>query len=76
MFIALDYVSAINTLCNLLSFLGVQCTICYIQHYVTRLYRVHAAGNSIHLEPVAVQAESLDPRYVFLLDAGLIIYLW
>ncbi|XP_053610117.1 protein flightless-1 [Plodia interpunctella] len=45
-------------------------------HYVTRLYRVHAAGNSIHLEPVAVQAESLDPRYVFLLDAGLTIYLW
>nr|XP_049694394.1 protein flightless-1 [Helicoverpa armigera] len=45
-------------------------------HYVTRLYRVHGAGNSIHLEPVAVQADSLDPRYVFVLDTGLVIYLW
>ncbi|XP_037868350.1 protein flightless-1 [Bombyx mori] len=45
-------------------------------HYVTRLYRVHGAGNSIHLEPVAVRAASLDPRYVFVLDTGLIIYLW
>ncbi|XP_045498777.1 protein flightless-1 [Colias croceus] len=45
-------------------------------HYVTRLYRVHGAGSSIHLEPVAVEAASLDPRYVFVLDTGLIIYLW
>ncbi|KAJ0176501.1 hypothetical protein K1T71_007680 [Dendrolimus kikuchii] len=45
-------------------------------HYVTRLYRVHGAGNSIHLEPVPVQAGSLDPRYVFILDTGLVIYLW
>ncbi|XP_026739466.1 protein flightless-1 [Trichoplusia ni] len=45
-------------------------------HYVTRLYRVHGAGNTIHLEPVAVQADSLDPRYVFVLDTGLVIYLW
>ncbi|XP_045516533.1 protein flightless-1 isoform X2 [Pieris brassicae] len=45
-------------------------------HYVTRLYRVHGAGSSIHLEPVPVEAESLDPRYVFVLDSGLIIYLW
>ncbi|CAH1638328.1 unnamed protein product [Spodoptera littoralis] len=45
-------------------------------HYVTRLYRVHGAGNSIHLEPVPVQADSLDPRYVFVLDTGLVIYLW
>lgn len=45
-------------------------------HYVTRLYRVHGSGNSIHLEPVPVQADSLDPRYVFVLDTGLIIYLW
>ncbi|KAI5633666.1 gelsolin repeat domain-containing protein [Phthorimaea operculella] len=45
-------------------------------HYETRLYRVHAAGNGIHLEPVAVDYESLDPRYVFVLDTGLTIYLW
>ncbi|XP_046966291.1 protein flightless-1 [Vanessa cardui] len=45
-------------------------------HYVTRLYRVHGAGSSIHLEPVAVRADSLDPRYVFVLDTGLVIYLW
>ncbi|CAF4932515.1 unnamed protein product [Pieris macdunnoughi] len=45
-------------------------------HYVTRLYRVHGAGSSIHLEPVPVEADSLDPRYVFVLDTGLIIYLW
>lgn len=46
------------------------------QHYVTRLYRVHGAGNSIHLEPVPVEADSLDPRFVFILDTGLTIYLW
>ncbi|CAB3227143.1 unnamed protein product [Arctia plantaginis] len=45
-------------------------------HYVTRLYRVHGAGNSIHLEPVPVEAGTLDPRYVFVLDTGLVIYLW
>ncbi|XP_013145269.1 PREDICTED: protein flightless-1 [Papilio polytes] len=45
-------------------------------HYVTRLYRVHGAGSSIHLQPVPVAAASLDPRYVFVLDTGLIIYLW
>ncbi len=36
----------------------------------TRLYRCHAAGPSIHLEPVAVSADELDPRHVFFLDAG------
>ncbi|GBP33756.1 Protein flightless-1 [Eumeta japonica] len=45
-------------------------------HYTTRLYRVHAAGNSIHLEPVPLEASSLDMRYVFILDTGLVIYLW
>ncbi|RZF40467.1 hypothetical protein LSTR_LSTR000346 [Laodelphax striatellus] len=45
--------------------------------YITRLYRVHAAGMSgIHLEPVHVGYESLDPRFVFVLDAGLKIFLW
>ncbi|OWR42979.1 protein flightless-1 [Danaus plexippus] len=45
-------------------------------HYVTRLYRVHGAGSSIHLEPSPVSASSLDPRYVFVLDTGLRIHLW
>lgn len=44
--------------------------------YTTRLYRVHAAGSSIHLEPVAVDFSSLDPRYVFVLDTGLKIFMW
>ncbi|KAK3911726.1 Protein flightless-1 [Frankliniella fusca] len=45
--------------------------------YVKRLYRVHAASShGIHLEPVAVAHTSLDPRYVFVLDCGLKIYLW
>lgn len=45
--------------------------------YVKRLYRVHAAAShGIHLQPVAVSCTSLDPRYVFVLDCGLKIYLW
>ncbi|XP_049849364.1 protein flightless-1 [Schistocerca gregaria] len=45
--------------------------------YITRLYRVHAAGcSSIHMEPVAVSTDSLDPRYVFVLDTGLKIFMW
>nr|CAH0109694.1 unnamed protein product [Daphnia galeata] len=41
-----------------------------------RLYRIHAAGPSIHLEPVAVHADELDPRHVFLLDAGKKMFIW
>lgn len=49
--------------------------------YVTRLYRIHpplqqAQASSIHLEPVPVLSESLDPRFVFLLDAGLRLFIW
>lgn len=44
--------------------------------YTTRLYRVHAAGSSIHMEPVANEFTSLDPRYVFVLDIGLKIFIW
>lgn len=36
----------------------------------------HALGGSIHLEPVPTSADSLDPRHVFLVDAGLRIYVW
>lgn len=44
--------------------------------YVVRLYRVHATDVSIHLEPVAVSPDSLDPNFVFVLDTGLKIYMW
>lgn len=44
--------------------------------YTTRFYRVHSNGSSIHLEPVAISVESLDPRYTFVLDTGLKIYIW
>ncbi|XP_059619650.1 protein flightless-1 [Phlebotomus argentipes] len=44
--------------------------------YIPRMYRVHAAGASIHLEPVAIGFTSLDPRYVFVLDTGLRIFIW
>ncbi|KAJ6637773.1 Protein flightless-1 [Pseudolycoriella hygida] len=44
--------------------------------YVTRMYRVHGNGASIHFEPVPVEFESLDPRYVFVLDCGEVIHMW
>lgn len=43
---------------------------------MTRLYRVHAAGASIHLEPVPVQYDSLDPGFVFVLDTGNKVFMW
>lgn len=43
---------------------------------MTRFYRVHSAGASIHLEPVPISVESLDPRYTFILDCGMKIYIW
>lgn len=45
-------------------------------HYVRRLYRVESAGSGLRLQPVPPRAQELDPRYVFLLDAGLTIFLW
>ncbi|KAF3425373.1 hypothetical protein E2986_07775 [Frieseomelitta varia] len=46
------------------------------QPSITRLYRVHAAGASIHLEPVPVRFDSLDPGFVFVLDTGIKIFIW
>ncbi|XP_016913236.2 protein flightless-1 isoform X1 [Apis cerana] len=43
---------------------------------ITRLYRVHAADASIHLEPVPVCFDSLDPGFVFVLDTGNKIFIW
>ncbi|KAG8145810.1 hypothetical protein E2320_012293 [Naja naja] len=40
-----------------------------------RLYRVYGKKN-IKLEPVPLKATALDPRFVFLLDHGLEIYIW
>ena len=44
--------------------------------YTTRMYRIHEAVSGIHLEAVSCVPESLDPRHVFLLDAGLRIFVW
>ncbi|XP_048220972.1 protein flightless-1 homolog [Perognathus longimembris pacificus] len=44
-------------------------------HYITRMYRVYGKKN-IKLEPVPLKGASLDPRFVFLLDQGLDIYVW
>ncbi|KAJ7305988.1 hypothetical protein JRQ81_010354 [Phrynocephalus forsythii] len=41
----------------------------------SRLYRVYGKKN-IKLEPVPLKAAALDPRFVFLLDHGLEIYVW
>lgn len=44
--------------------------------YSTRMYRVHASERQIHLEVVEACAESLDPRFVFVLDTGVKIFIW
>ncbi|XP_007910122.1 protein flightless-1 homolog [Callorhinchus milii] len=43
--------------------------------YITRLFRCYNKSN-IKLESVPLKASSLDPRFVFLLDHGLNIYVW
>lgn len=43
---------------------------------MSRLYRVHGKGSSIQLEPVPLDWKFLDPRFVFILDDGLKIYVW
>lgn len=44
--------------------------------HITRLYLVHAYGASIHLEPMIVALESLDPRFAFVVDVGTRIHIW
>ncbi|KHN73472.1 Protein flightless-1 -like protein [Toxocara canis] len=44
--------------------------------HVTRLYRASVSGSSVDMEPVPVTPDSLDPRYVFLLDAGETMWIW
>jgi hypothetical protein len=43
--------------------------------YITRMYKV-TGTQRILLEPVPIHFESLDFRHVYLLDAGMNIYLW
>lgn len=42
----------------------------------TRLYIIHNDDISLHLQPVAIEYESLDIENVFLLDSGLKLFLW
>ncbi|KAJ3600913.1 hypothetical protein NHX12_031886 [Muraenolepis orangiensis] len=44
-------------------------------HYPVRLYRIYGKRN-IRLESVPLKGSSLDPRFVFLLDTGLDIFVW
>lgn len=41
-----------------------------------RLYRAHVVATGLHMEPVEVSVESLDPRHVFLLDTGKVLFIW
>ena len=43
--------------------------------YTTRMYKV-VGTQRIVLEPVPIHFESLEGRHVYLLDAGMTIYLW
>ena len=43
---------------------------------IIRLYRASVDGASVDLEAVPISVESLDPRFVFLLDAGDVIWIW
>ncbi|PAV59113.1 hypothetical protein WR25_10798 [Diploscapter pachys] len=44
--------------------------------HATRLYRASVNGTSVEMEPVPVSIESLDSRFVFLLDAGQTLWIW
>lgn len=40
------------------------------------MYRIHPVGSMVHLETVDCIPESLDPRHVFLVDDGKVLYVW
>lgn len=44
--------------------------------YPLRLYRMCPTTIGIHLETVSCCVDSLDPRHVFLLDDGKVLYVW
>ena len=43
--------------------------------YITRFYRI-AGSHRLSVEPVPLSYKSLDPRFAFLLDDGMKLYLW
>ena len=43
--------------------------------YITRMYKVSGTQH-VNLHPVPLAFEALDPRFVYLLDAGMNIYIW
>lgn len=43
--------------------------------YLTRMYKISGTHRLV-LDPVPLTSESLDPRFVYLLDDGMTIYLW
>lgn len=44
--------------------------------FSTRLYVIHNDETSLHLEPVEIDYKTLDVENVYLLDAGLKLFLW
>lgn len=42
----------------------------------TRLYVIHNDDTALHLEPVAIDYETLDAENVYLLDGGVKLFLW
>uniref|UniRef100_A0A0N4Z6K5 Gelsolin-like domain-containing protein n=1 Tax=Parastrongyloides trichosuri TaxID=131310 RepID=A0A0N4Z6K5_PARTI len=44
--------------------------------WVNRLFRASVTGTSVDLEPVPCSPDSLDPRFVYLLDANKRIWIW
>ncbi|KAK0418524.1 hypothetical protein QR680_013613 [Steinernema hermaphroditum] len=44
--------------------------------FTKRLYRATVKGSQVEMEPVPLSPESLDPRFVFLLDTGDVIWIW
>lgn len=44
--------------------------------FLLRLFRAFINGVAIEMETVSFSPDSLDPRFVFLLDAGNVIWIW
>lgn len=44
--------------------------------FYLRLFRAFINGSAVEMETVAFSPDSLDPRYVFLLDTGEVIWVW
>ena len=44
--------------------------------FTNRMFRLHELANRIYMEAVSLEASSLDPRFIFLVDNGYKIYIW